>query len=240
MTRPLTLPVAPRAFSAKKLSSNEEPGPLPPPLRQQRRISRPEAPSLDKCAAHLRRQHPPPISRLCRRDSASGARSPLRCSRTKRLDPRRLRGLFARGREDHAPRVDFCNRYDRRAQPPDRPNPAHRARGRPRAQLQPGCRATAFAASRRPAEPGGRAPFEAQPAETSQVRGRFGRLVPYLLLPPRLLVIEAYPQPDRLGHLSVASALRRRHGDTCAAVTLQRGPPRARPAEPRFRRATAV
>lgn len=126
---------APR-FLGETPSSHEEPGPLPPPLRQQWRISRPEAPSLDKCAAHFRRQHPPPISRLCRRDPASGALSPLRCSRTKRLDPQRLRGLFARGREDHAPLVDFCNRYDQRAQPPDRPNPAHRAWSRPQTQLQ--------------------------------------------------------------------------------------------------------
>jgi hypothetical protein len=51
---------------------------------------------IDMCSAHIRRQRPPPISRLCRRDPASGARSPRLCSRTEGLDSRRLRGLFAR------------------------------------------------------------------------------------------------------------------------------------------------
>jgi hypothetical protein len=75
----------------------EEPEPLPPPSRQQGQLSRPEAPFIDKCSAHIRRQRPPPISQLCRCDPASDARSLLRCSRTERLDPRRLHGLFARG-----------------------------------------------------------------------------------------------------------------------------------------------
>jgi hypothetical protein len=131
--------------------------------------------NIDMCSAYIRRQRPPPISRLCRRDPASGARSPRRCSRTEELDSRRLRGLFARGREDHAPHADVCNQYDRRAQPPDRPNPAHHVRGRPQAQLH-------RVAERRLSPPpaargtGGRAPFEAQPAESSRVREhRLGR-----------------------------------------------------------------
>jgi hypothetical protein len=96
----------------------------------------PRAPLIDTCSAYFRRQRPPPISRLCRRDPASDARSPLRCSRTKGLDPPRLRGQLARGREDRTPRVDFCNQNDRRAQPLDRSNPAHHAQGRPSAELR--------------------------------------------------------------------------------------------------------
>jgi len=123
------------AVPLEKPGSREEPRPLPLPARQREQLSRPEAPSLDTCGAYLRRQRPPPISRLCRRDPASGVCSPARCSRTNELDPLRLRGLIARGREDLTPRVDFCNQYDRRAQLPDRSNPAHRAEGRPQAQL---------------------------------------------------------------------------------------------------------
>jgi hypothetical protein len=37
--------------------------------------------------------------------------------------------------EGRAPLVDFCNRNDPRARLRNRPNPAHHARGRPRAQL---------------------------------------------------------------------------------------------------------
>jgi len=106
-------PVAPRDRPGKTRSLTESQEPLPPPSRQQERLSRPRAPFIDTCVAHIRRHRPPPIPQLCRRGPASGARSPLRCSRTKRLDPPRLRGLFARGREDRAPLVDFCNQNDR-------------------------------------------------------------------------------------------------------------------------------
>jgi len=112
-TRPLTPLFAPRERPGKPRSLTEGLGPLPPPLRQQERLSRLEAPFIDMCAAHFRRRRPPPTPRLCRRGPASGARSPNRCSRTKRLDPPRLRGLFTRGREDRAPLVDFCNQNDR-------------------------------------------------------------------------------------------------------------------------------
>jgi hypothetical protein len=64
---------------------------------------------------------------------ASGALSPFQCFRTKKLDPRRVRELFTREREGHAPLVNFCKRNDPRPQPPDRSNPARRAPGRPKA-----------------------------------------------------------------------------------------------------------
>lgn len=57
----------------------------------------PGAPFIDMCVAHIRRHRPPPIPQLCRRGPASGARSPLRCSRTKGLDPPRLRGHIRPG-----------------------------------------------------------------------------------------------------------------------------------------------
>jgi len=46
--------------------------------------------------------------------------------------PEAIHLMIAEGR---APLVDFCNRYDPRAQLRNRPNPAHHARGRPRTQL---------------------------------------------------------------------------------------------------------
>jgi hypothetical protein len=78
-------------------------------LRQQDGFPGPKRLLIDMCVAHIRRHRPPPIARLCRRAPASGARSPPRCSRTEWLDPPRLRGLFARAREDHAPHVNLCN-----------------------------------------------------------------------------------------------------------------------------------
>jgi len=161
----------PPQFARKTRSLPESLGPLPPPLRQQERLSRPEAPFIDMCVAHIRRHRPPPIPQLCRRGPASGARSPFRCSRTKGLDPPRLRGLFARGREDRTPHVDFCNQNDRWAQPPDRSNPAHPTRGRPRARLQ-ACRLRQLSPPKSACRTGGRAPFEAPPAEMSRARGR--------------------------------------------------------------------
>lgn len=63
----------------------------------------------------------------------------------------------------HTPLIDFCNQCDLRARPCDRPNLAHRARGRPRAQL--------FFAS-------GSAPCGAWPTENSRARGLVARREP--------------------------------------------------------------
>jgi hypothetical protein len=58
------------------LSVCEEPGPLPPPSRQQERLPRSEAPSIDKCSpCRFRGGSPPPYPQLCRREPASGALS---------------------------------------------------------------------------------------------------------------------------------------------------------------------
>jgi hypothetical protein len=81
-------------------------------------------------------------------------RSP-RCSRREELDPGGGDGLFTRGRQDRVPLANFCNRNEMRAQLLDRSSPAHRAEV---------AFCVAFAA-------GGQAPFGAQPAEISRVRG---------------------------------------------------------------------
>ena len=160
----------------------------------------PGAPFIDKCVAHIRRHRPPPIPQLCRRGPASGARSPLRCSRTKGLDPPRLRGLFARGREDRAPLstsaiktiVEHNRLIDR--------TPLTAPRVAPKRSSWPADR-DGF---RRPDQPAGRvanAPFEARPAEISRARGKRWVLIQPLLLSTRSLALRAYPQPDRLRHL---------------------------------------
>jgi len=80
-------------------------------------------------------ENPPPISRLCRR--GVGFR---RTFATRVLSHRGARPIvvFAdsspASAKGHAPLFDFCNRSAPRTRPPDRPNPAHRAPGRPGAQ----------------------------------------------------------------------------------------------------------
>jgi hypothetical protein len=214
-TKPLTLPVAPRERPDEP-SGREEPGPLPPPLRQQERLSRPEAPSIDMCSAYVRRQRPPPISQLCRCDPASGARSLPRCSRTWRLDPRRItRAIHPGSRRPRAACRLLQFNHDRRAQPPDRSNPAHRARGRPRAQLQQ-------AAERRLSPPPvvlrnrvAKLLFEAQPAEMSRARGMAGRNP--MLAPSTTIARGGSLTPTRSARTPrVAGTLQRRHGDIYA------------------------
>lgn len=141
----------------------EAPSPIPPPLRQQERLSRPKAPSIDKVLPAIFHREPatgpaalPPEVRLPTLFRPSYDRDR---SRKERLDPQRLRGLFARGREDHAPLVDFCNR---------KRLPSTTARSiKPRSPRPGSPLSSAMSA-------GGRAPFRAQPAELSRVRGRRG------------------------------------------------------------------
>lgn len=63
-------------------SCHRKPGPLLPPARQCQWLSRPRAPSIDRCplapafARFVLGEGPPPISRLSHRDSASDALSP--------------------------------------------------------------------------------------------------------------------------------------------------------------------
>jgi hypothetical protein len=77
------------------------------------------------------------------------------CSHREELDPGGGDGLFTRGRQDRAPLANFCNRNEMRAQLLDRSSPAHHTRVASYAALAAG----------------GQAPFRAQPAEISRVRG---------------------------------------------------------------------
>lgn len=106
--RPLTLPVAPRSLPEFVTPDTfEEPGPLPPPPRQRGRLSRSEAPSLDRCSQIDSLARPDWFEGTRHRsrgfatdDPASDALSPLRRSRAVGLDPFIVvRKLFAFGRE---------------------------------------------------------------------------------------------------------------------------------------------
>lgn len=192
------------------------------------------------CSAHIRRQRPPPISRLCRRDPAFGACSPHRCSRTEELDSRRLRGLLTRGREDRTPHADFCNQYDRRAQPPDRPNPAHRARGRPQAQLH---RAASDGFRRLP-PPAERVALPLSKHSQPRVHGS-GSAVGDVTPSPCLSTAIAHrgsclTQPDRLGHLASRARFDAGMEIPTPIRALETRARRARLAELCFRRAAAV
>lgn len=124
---------------------------------------------------------------------ASGPRSPLSLARGG-LDPRCERRLFTRAApEGHVPLDDFCNRYDPRARPSNRSNPAHPTGGRPRAELgsqvaSPG----ACASPRRVPGVANRGVMGQGPQMLSHRAASFEK---------RSLAFEALPQPDRLGHL---------------------------------------
>lgn len=101
-----------------------------------REVTRPEAPSLDRCPLPARisprRSEPatvpaalPPPGRL-----PTPVRSPA--ARAGRARPT---GGSRRDGEGQTPPVDFCNRYDPRARPRDPPNPVHPDSGRPRSRI---------------------------------------------------------------------------------------------------------
>ena len=155
--RPLTPPVAPRENPL--LSVRETPESLPPPARQREQLSRPEAPSVDKCSlvafaeeARHRTLSFAAVGRL-----PAFFRSPL-CSRRVELDPGGGDGVFARGRLDRAPLANFCNRNEMRAQLLDRSSPAHRAK-------------VAFDAA---TIAGGRGPFRSSASRDFTGQGRLG------------------------------------------------------------------
>jgi hypothetical protein len=186
------------------------------------------------CVAHIRRHRPPPIPQLCRRGPASDACSPLRCSRTKGLDPPRLRGLFARGREDRAPLstsaiktiVEHNRLIDRTPLTTPRVAPEHSSRPADKDSF------------RRPNPPAGRVAERlstAQPAEMSRARGRVWgfnpKPAPSSAKPTRnARACGGSLSPTRSAQTPhVASSFRRRYGETCAAKILnEEEPSRAR------------
>jgi hypothetical protein len=100
-------------------------------------------------------------------DPASGALSPPRCSRPEWLDPTSVPEVLHLGSRRAKRRLSTSAIYcDPRAHPTDRPNPAHRAGGRPPAQLS--FRATVF---RRRNGLRVAVRFTAQPIERSRARG---------------------------------------------------------------------
>jgi len=105
------------------------------------------------------------------------------------------------------PPVDFCNHDDPRARPPNRLNPAHPTRGRPRARLT---RASPF--GHRSFEPGD-PPLARQTSRDFTGQGR-DRNAMGPLLPWRSLAEEALPRPNPTRTPPVAD------------------PPRCRPGEP--------
>jgi hypothetical protein len=186
---------------------DEEPEPLLPRARQRERLHEPRAPSIDRCSLRAAFavieicENPPPICRLSHQRVGFRRAFAFRCSRIGRLDlpivPRahrtRLQGPHAAYRllQPNQPASTTT----------DRPNPAHRTDGRPSTQLL-------FA--------GGYAgpkaiPFRGRHLERGQPRRHgsevpHGHLRPAELLPPQSLVMGTSPQPNRLGHLIVASS----------------------------------
>jgi hypothetical protein len=149
-------------------------GPLLPHPRQRVRLVRSRAPSIDRLLpkSSLSRTvfggNPPPVSRLCRRGPGfrRAFATPMLSPGVARPDVG-SRGSSPRVATGRTPPVDFCNLHcDPRAHPTDRPNPAHRAGGRPPAQLS--FRATVF---RRRNGLRVAVRFTAQPIERSRARG---------------------------------------------------------------------
>jgi hypothetical protein len=108
---PLTLPFISRRMRLPE--SRETLEPLLPPPRQRGRLGSPKR--LPPTSALERARHR--TRGLAAAESASGALSPFRCFRTKKLDLRRVRKLFTCGRAGRTPLVDFCNRNNPRPQP---------------------------------------------------------------------------------------------------------------------------
>ena len=94
---------------------------------------------------------------------------------------------------DHAPFVDFCNRNEMRAQPADRPSPAHRAEV---------ALCAAFIA-------GGQRPFQSSASRDFRGQG-LSWLTHINLSSARSLAMGALPQPDQLGHLLSQPCFHRR------------------------------
>jgi len=189
---PLTLPVA----TPRGRGLPSPPEPLPPPLRQKERVSRPEAPSLDELPAR-RSLSRPPRTRTRHRTSGFATRGRLptlfRPSlHEEGLDPAAFAGSSPASARRHAPLVDFCNRND------------------PQARLRIG--GTRFPLScpmlshqARHAEDGSPAPFGvAKPSGHGSGAGldlsAFAWRSP-APLPALARIGRAWPQPDCLGHL---------------------------------------
>jgi hypothetical protein len=179
---------------------------------QSRRFQRPEAPSIDECPLDQPRLReaasnadPPPIPRLCRLGPASDALSP-HAPEGGGARQGRFRALITPGRSlpRAARRLLQSKQSASTTDGPSKPHPRSRPLDFHRAPY-PG------AGPARGVEwPREQSPFRRSGAEDSRVRGRFiewtARAIPLRPLPPRLLVVKALPQPDRLSNTSRRTA----------------------------------
>jgi len=147
-------------------------------------------------------ESPPPIPRLCHRDSASGAHSPLVMLSHREARPSRvIRRLFARGRD--GPRA-AC-----RLLQPNRTTSTDNGTFEPRAPHRWSPTGTALPADGYAGPSRACTLSSTSSLERGQSRGHGsgargrGRLCPACLghLPSRSLATGTLPQPDRLGHL---------------------------------------
>jgi hypothetical protein len=140
-------------------------------------------PSTSAPSPLARSRSPPPVSRLRRLDPASDAPSPASLRRPARREtaagssPTRLRR--------QTPLVDFCNRYDPRARPPDRWKP----------------RPLVLENESRALEDRVRASLEGRRSRVTSGQGPRTVARATRPLPTRLLASEALPRPDWPGHL---------------------------------------
>jgi hypothetical protein len=126
---PLTLPVT----ALRSRNSRAPPGPLPSPLRQKKRLSRPEAPSTDelpaRCAAFTTRLEREPATVPWTLPSRTGFRRSFALRYDEEgLDFAASASSSLAGVRCHAPLVDFCNRNEPQARPANRWNPVLCAR----------------------------------------------------------------------------------------------------------------
>lgn len=199
MSKPLTLPVAPRVPLVSQAPARSR-GPLPPPLRQQERLSRPKS-AFHRHVLRLLSQAAPATDPTTLPPWSGFRRAfALRCSRTEKLDPQRLRGQRCPGSRGpcaacrllQSKRSSSTTAGSIKPRSPCPGPPPSTASNRPSRPLS------------QPQEPAGRVALLL--SKLGQPRGhRSGAKrrgsIQHPLLPPRFLTMEAYPQPDRLEHL---------------------------------------
>jgi len=197
---PLTLPVAPRASPGQARRA-----------RGARTASTAAAstttafPARSAFHRHVLRPHSQaaPATDLATLPPRSGFRrsfTPPMLSHEEARPLEDARALHPGTHEDHAPRVDFCNQprsTSTTARSTRTPLTAPRVAPE-RSSIE--LRETAFAASPSP-RTGSRASFEAQPAETSRVRGERGENPTLALSPTISRGASRYPNPISSGTL---------------------------------------
>lgn len=123
---------------------------------------------------HYAERSPPPSSRLCHRRAGFRRLFTPPMLPHGKARPNAMHRLITCGREDHTPLVDFCNRW--------------RFASTTRAIDQ-----TLYSQAALPFSEHNQPRFH---------RSEAGAAIAFAdILPPRSLTTEAYPQPDRLGHL---------------------------------------